>query len=794
MDRFERSKAFLALLLALTLTACGGSGGGDDGGNNGGGNTNRAPTAAAGADQTVDEFDAVTLDGSASNDPDGDSLTYSWTQTAGTTVTLSDRTVAMPTFDAPDVTAPNTPDTLTFELTVNDGTANSLANTVDITVNDAGLGINTPPTADAGPDQSVVELTAVTLDASGSSDPDIGVVLTYSWAQTAGPGVTLSDNSAIMPTFTAPNVAPGATETLTFEVTVDDGTDNATDTVNIDVSETLPVVNIAGILRFEHINPNANCNGLNLGNPEERPMRGVRVELLTSGGALLATTQSGEDGGYAFSGVDASQDIIIRAWADMQRSDTVTWDVQVRDNTDPGEPVLTDRAMHAVDFAMNSGTNNVTDADFVARAGTLGAGYETQRFAAPFAMLDYVRQAMDMVIAVDPTVTFPPLDIYWSVNNTLVTGSSNIDAGELTSTFYTNSGLYILGDAGTDGDDYDDHVMVHEWGHYFEDIFSRSDSMGGSHYIGEPLDPRLAFGEGFASALAAIALNEPVYCDTRVNPSGGFGIDWEFDSTPFTLIGWMNELDVGAFIYDLWDTNNDGGQDAGSIGFDPIYQTMIGPQSTTTPFTSVFTFADGMRPTLAGADQTFLDGQLARINVDSPGNDEWGNGQTTIPTSGTFPDGRDVLPIYTTLPTDGTVVNVCLNDDYFVYTLGSTDYELGPADSPNKFGLFHHFRVDIAATDAFTIVAQANPAPTATTGAGSTDPREDSDPDLFLHRSGEWFPRWTSTDDGEAVENFATPTLAAGSYILRLQEWRFVDDNAAAGFPTQVCFDVSMTP
>ena len=77
---------------------------------------NRAP-AAAGRDQTVDVGVTVTLDGSGSSDPDpGDTLTYSWEQPAGPSVTLSSPTVASPTF-----TAPSTATTLTFRLTISDG-------------------------------------------------------------------------------------------------------------------------------------------------------------------------------------------------------------------------------------------------------------------------------------------------------------------------------------------------------------------------------------------------------------------------------------------------------------------------------------------------------------------------------------------------------------------------------------------------------------------------------------------------------------------------------------------------
>src|SRR5262249_40982777 len=95
---------------------------------------NDAPIADAGVDQTVGEGALVTLDGSASSDPDGDTLKFAWTQTAGTpTVTLTNGNTSKPTFRAPFV-PPSPPTQLTFQLTVTDTGGLTASDTVNVDI------------------------------------------------------------------------------------------------------------------------------------------------------------------------------------------------------------------------------------------------------------------------------------------------------------------------------------------------------------------------------------------------------------------------------------------------------------------------------------------------------------------------------------------------------------------------------------------------------------------------------------------------------------------------------------
>ncbi|HYI03088.1 myxosortase-dependent M36 family metallopeptidase [Hyalangium sp.] len=200
-------------------------------------NSNRAPVAVPTGPGTVPErsTDSISLDGTGSTDADGETLTYAWTQTAGSPVTLSDDTSATPSFATPEVTADTA---FTFQLVVNDGITNSAPATVTVTVTN----VDREPTANAGPDQTVEGRTAINLSGSGS-DPD-GDAVSYSWAQADEDTVEveLFDANTATPLFTSPDVKQETV--LHFILTVSANGASATDLVSIIVrADKAPAVN-----------------------------------------------------------------------------------------------------------------------------------------------------------------------------------------------------------------------------------------------------------------------------------------------------------------------------------------------------------------------------------------------------------------------------------------------------------------------------------------------------------------------------------------------------------------------
>ena len=202
------------------------------------------PVANAGPAQVVAPGAVVQLNGAASTDVNGKPLTYKWTLITvpqGSTATLSNPNIVNPTFTA------DKGGTYVAQLIVNNGVLDSDPSTVMITTATA------PPTANAGPNQTVAQGTTVQLNGSGTDPQNLS--LTYKWtliSKPAGSAATLSSTVIPNPTFVADVVGnyvaqlvvsdgllSSAPSTVTISTTCAQPTANAGPSQNVPVGVTV---------------------------------------------------------------------------------------------------------------------------------------------------------------------------------------------------------------------------------------------------------------------------------------------------------------------------------------------------------------------------------------------------------------------------------------------------------------------------------------------------------------------------------------------------------------------------
>jgi len=144
---------------------------------------NKPPIAVAGPDQVITlPADSISLDGSASNDPDGKISEWLWTKISGpASFAIANATSAKTLVKNLAAGA------YKFELTVTDDKSASAKDTMQLIVNDLSQPPNHPPVANAGNDTTItLPANTANLDGSKSTDPDNNIT-TYQWTKISGP-------------------------------------------------------------------------------------------------------------------------------------------------------------------------------------------------------------------------------------------------------------------------------------------------------------------------------------------------------------------------------------------------------------------------------------------------------------------------------------------------------------------------------------------------------------------------------------------------------------------------------
>ncbi|MEO0442765.1 MAG: PKD domain-containing protein [Pseudomonadota bacterium] len=210
---------------------------------------NKAPIANAGQDRTGLVGVSLSLDGTASRDPDGDPLRYQWSVITPGGIEPSVFSGAATA--NPDITL-NTPGTYVVQLVVNDGQLDSSPDTLSIVINKP----NRAPIADAGTNQQLALGSNVQLNGSGSSDPD-GDALNYQWTLVSSPKpLSLANANTVTPGLTVNDFG-----TYVIQLVVNDGQlSSAADTVSLQVSNKRPVAD-AGANRSSVINQSTDFDG-----------------------------------------------------------------------------------------------------------------------------------------------------------------------------------------------------------------------------------------------------------------------------------------------------------------------------------------------------------------------------------------------------------------------------------------------------------------------------------------------------------------------------------------------------
>lgn len=537
--------------------------------------------------------------------------------------------------------------------------------------------------------------------------------------------------------------------TVRLQLTLTDSSNNIGSVVETtttkDAQPEITSIFISGQVTFDRVPHNANGIGLDYSSISAQPAKEVSLRIRDADDSVLATTKTDANGEYQVN-VPANTEVRVEVLAELFEADPgLNWLTRVVDDSS-GNSL----------YVLQGSLVDTEEADQIrnlhAGSGWDGTDYTAERAAGPFAILDSIYQIYDRIRSESLSLSMPELEIRWS--------------GTKVGSFYrsgSTSFVQIGGAANVDTDEYDQHVIVHEWLHYYEDQVSRGDTIGGEHSLSNRLEPRTAYSEGRGNAWSGIILDDPIYKDA-LDEGQELGFDLNLESETGFISGWYSERSVQEIIYDLVDSENEGVDTLSLSVGDLIEVWQSSDYVNQNSLTTIFSFREILEdfyPPSATAITALMQ------NEDILGSGIYGSGETN--------DGGQTygLPVYHDLNVGAVPFEICSDKDVGEF---------------NRLGNRQLLRFSVDTEGSYTIEMDRH------VGSTNYDAAVETDPDFVIYLRGSAV---TNYDGGQGsspdVDNETLiTTFAAGDYVMEAFDWFNTDeDNATGGLS---CFDISILP
>jgi hypothetical protein len=301
----------------------------------------------------------------------------------------------------------------------------------------------------------------------------------------------------------------------------------------------------------------ATAKGLDLEHPVKTPAPQIHLELRTADQkTVLARTTTDDDGRFLLDIPPNAGQVSFYVVAEMGG-------IQVRDPR--------------------------TDAPYAVALGPYAPSSAPQelilpdrgRLSGPFNILALMCKANQVLSQIEPGLPLadrPPV-VYWSPTSDRFV--------------VTESAIFLVGRRDTDSDEFDDSVILVWYAEYLLGRFSPVSGPKGPAYLGERVDPRQAWVEGWKGFFAQAVLDSPILIDTNgTNGSNAVAIDLDQDQLDGDVPGYWSAWDVTSALWDMYAKGGADGPHMG-LGLGPIWRVMreYFPQQV---FPYLITLADGL--------------------------------------------------------------------------------------------------------------------------------------------------------------------------------------------------------